>query len=115
MYTPLTPGQVFLPKLSQCPLRFMKEILNLDKNVSPLTQYIKFNVANLQPVPTHNDLLMKNVYRKAVEKHPRLKDYFPDYFPEYLPPRGFFWPIYKTLHPGDAQKLINDSMMKKLG
>ena len=36
MYAPLTPGQVFLPKLSQCPLRFMKEILNLDKNVSPL-------------------------------------------------------------------------------
>ena len=58
---------------------------------------------------------MKNVYRKALEKYPRLQTYFPDYFPEYLPPWGFFWPIFKTLYPADAQRLVDDAIKKKLG
>jgi len=38
------------------------------------------------PVPNHPSLLMKNLYRKALEEDPQLKDYFPDYTPEFLPP-----------------------------
>ena len=88
----------------------MKEILNYEKSVSLcLSKYIKYGNANTMPVPNHSTLLMKNVYWKALEEDPWLKDYFPDYHPDYLPPWDFFWAVYKTKFPGKAQALITEA------
>ena len=80
-----------------------------------IIMHIKYTEANIEPVPYHPSLDMKQFYRDTLERKPWLIEYFPDYDKDYLPSRELFWTIYKTNYPTEAKYYIDQAMKLKLG
>ena len=52
-------------------------------------------------IPLYDDLSMKVVFHKLIEKYTGLKKripYYEDEAPNWLPQREFFWNVFNTLH-----------------
>lgn len=65
-------------------------------------------------VPKYEELSLKIVYDKVLDRFPDLENYFPDYDKNYLPPWDYFWSIFSTLEPEFCKRLLSWAHEKRV-
>lgn len=74
-----------------------------------------FKNANQQTIKDYPNFSIKVHYDKVCDDHVEFKDYFPDYHSDYIPQRKFFWTLYLSLFPDDAEADLEKYWARKLG
>ena len=55
------------------------------------------------------------MYERICYRHKDFRRYFPDYDANYVPQREFFWSIFMSLFRKEAEELIKEARLKKIG
>lgn len=65
-------------------------------------------------VPKNEDYRIEDEYKRALQRIPGFKSYFPHYDePKYRPQRQYFWEVYHTLDPAFVENIV-DKLNSKL-